>query len=152
MSPIVQSRKSRVINALIRHRHLFRGRLRREEFTMESSIAAFREQCEQSAARLSRLPPDVRVKPEDVGGIPIEWLRPSGAPEGKTILYVHGGGYVSGSCADHRGFVASFAKNWDTRRLPMITGSPRNTPIRPPSRIRSPCTAVCWIAFSPQTS
>jgi acetyl esterase/lipase len=26
------------------------------------------------------------------------------------ILYVHGGGYVSGSCNDHRGFVSKFAK------------------------------------------
>lgn len=103
------SLKSRVINALIRHRHLLRGRLHREVFTMESSIAEFRAQCEQSAARLSRLPPDVQITPATVGGIPAEWLRPSGAPEGKVILYVHGGGYVSGSRADHRGFVASFA-------------------------------------------
>jgi acetyl esterase/lipase len=28
----------------------------------------------------------------------------------KVILYVHGGGYVSGSCSDHRGFVSKFAK------------------------------------------
>ncbi len=104
------SLKSRVINTLIRHRHLLRGRLHREVFTMESSIAEFRAQCEQSAARLSRLPPDVRITPAAVGAIPAEWLRPSGVPEDKAILYVHGGGYVSGSCADHRGFVASFAK------------------------------------------
>lgn len=110
MSVPMQSLKSRVINALIRHRHLLQGQLHREVFTMESSIATFREQCERSAAKLSRLPPDVRITQTTVGGIPAEWLRPSGAPEGKAILYVHGGGYVSGSCADHRGFVASFAK------------------------------------------
>jgi len=106
----MQSLKSRVINALIRHRHLFQGRLHREVFTRESSIAAFRARYEQSAVRLSRLPPDVQIRQAMVGGTPAEWLRPSGAPEDKAILYVHGGGYVSGSCADHRGFVASFAK------------------------------------------
>lgn len=105
-----QSLKSRVINALIRHRHLLRGRLRREVFTMASSIADFRRQCAQSAARLSRLPPGVQIEPATVGGVAAEWLRPSGAPQDKLILYVHGGGYVSGSCADHRGFVASFAR------------------------------------------
>lgn len=105
-----QSFKSRVINALIRHRHLFRGRLHREVFTMASSIAEFRRQCEESAARLSRLPPEVQITPATVGGIAAEWLRPIGAPQDKLILYVHGGGYVAGSCADHRGFVASFAK------------------------------------------
>lgn len=106
----MQTIKSRVISALIRHRHFLQGRLRREVFTMASSIAAFRQQCEQSAAKLSRLPPDVQIKPATVGGIPAEWLRPSAASEDKVILYVHGGGYVSGSCADHRGFVASFAR------------------------------------------
>lgn len=105
-----QSLKSHVINALIRHRHLLRGRLRREVFAMASSIADFRRQCAQSAARLSRLPPGVQIKPATVGGVAAEWLRPSGAPQDKLILYVHGGGYVSGSCADHRGFVASFAR------------------------------------------
>ena len=105
-----QSFKSRVINALIRHRHCLHGRLHREVFTMASSIADFRRQCEESAARLSRLPPGVATAPAAVGGIATEWLRPVGAPEDKLVLYVHGGGYVAGSCADHRGFVASFAK------------------------------------------
>jgi acetyl esterase/lipase len=101
--------KSRLVNALIRHRHLLRGRLRREVFTPESSIPAFRAQCEQSAARMSRLPAGVRVEPTRLGGIAAEWLIPAGAPPDRAILYVHGGGYVSGSCADHRGFVATFA-------------------------------------------
>lgn len=103
------SLKSRLFNTLIRNRHLFQGRLRRQVFTMESSILAFREQCEKSAAKMSRLPPGVRIEPVEVGKIPAEWIVPDGAPQGKMVLYVHGGGYVSGSCADHRGFVATFA-------------------------------------------
>ncbi len=39
-----------------------------------------------------------------------EWLTPEGCDKDKMILYVHGGGYVSGSCNDHRGFVSKFAK------------------------------------------
>lgn len=35
----------------------------------------------------------------------------------KVILYIHGGGYVSGSCSDHRGFVAKFAKNTGVQNL-----------------------------------
>lgn len=46
----------------------------------------------------------------DHPGINAEWLVPSGADPEKLILYVHGGGYVSGSCSDHRGFVSKFAK------------------------------------------
>ncbi|WP_176637321.1 alpha/beta hydrolase [Desulfolutivibrio sulfoxidireducens] len=105
----MQSIKSCVINGLIRHRHLFRGRLRRDVFTMQSSIQDFRDQCEQTAARMSRIPEGVRVEPEAMGGVAAEWLRPAAAPGEKVVLYAHGGGYVSGSCAGHRGFVAAFA-------------------------------------------
>lgn len=59
---------------------------------------------------MSRLPVGVRIAPTQLGGIAAEWLIPEGAPTDRAILYVHGGGYVSGSCADHRGFVATFAK------------------------------------------
>lgn len=104
------SLKSRLFNALIRNRHLLQGRLRREVFTLDSSIQAFRDRCERSAAKMSRIPSGVGIEPTTVGGIPAEWLVPGNAPKGKMILYVHGGGYVSGSCADHRGFVASFAE------------------------------------------
>jgi epsilon-lactone hydrolase len=106
----MQSLKSRILFALIRHRHLFKGRLRKERFDATTSIAAFRESCERSAARLSKLSPGVRIEPTTVGGVPAEWLIPSDAAARKAILYVHGGGYVSGSCADHRGFVSSFAR------------------------------------------
>jgi acetyl esterase/lipase len=46
-----------------------------------------------------------------------EWLIPNGADPEKLILYVHGGGYVSGSCSDHRGFVSKFAKNTGVTNL-----------------------------------
>lgn len=105
------SLRSRIINTLIRNRHLFQGRLRREAFTMESSIQAFRDQCTRSAAKMSRIPEGVRIEQATLGGIKAEWIVPQGAAPGKMILYVHGGGYVSGGCADHRGFVSTFAKN-----------------------------------------
>ncbi|NDY55766.1 alpha/beta hydrolase [Desulfovibrio sulfodismutans] len=105
----MQSLKSRLVNALIRNRHYFQGKLRRDVFTMDSSIQAFRDDCEKAAARMSRIPPGVQVGPTTMGGIAAEWLRPAAAPGNKAILYVHGGGYVSGSCADHRGFVSAFA-------------------------------------------
>ena len=104
------SLRSRLINALIRHRHLLRGQLNREVFTLASSIPAFRAQCRESARRLSRPPQGVGVEATSLAGIPAEWLRPHGAPSDKIILYSHGGGYVSGNCAEHRGFVAKFAR------------------------------------------
>jgi acetyl esterase/lipase len=106
----VQSLKSRILFALIRNRHLLQGRLRKPRFDSNTSITDFRAQCERSAARLSKLAPGVRVEPATIAGTSAEWLVPEGADRTKAILYVHGGGYVSGSCADHRGFVSTFAR------------------------------------------
>lgn len=124
----MQSLRSRLVNALIRNRHLLRGRLRREAFTMERSIADFREECERSAARMSRLPKGVRIDPMTLSGIHAERIVPPGAPPDKVVLYLHGGGYVSGSCADHRGFVATFARRLG---IPAVTFDYRLAPEHP---------------------
>jgi acetyl esterase/lipase len=106
----MSSIKSSLINFMIRHSHLLRGQLRKETFDMNTSIAGFRERCEKGAARYATVPAGVTVKPETIAGLKAEWLIPCGSDPAKLILYVHGGGYVSGSCSDHRGFVSKFAK------------------------------------------
>ncbi len=109
--------KSRIIYLLLRNRHLFRGKSRREVFDFNTSIDEFREQCERGAAKHTRIPPDVRVEAAGIPNIRSEWLIPASADPRPVILYVHGGGYVSGSCDDHRGIVAKFAKNCGVRTL-----------------------------------
>jgi len=43
--------------------------------------------------------------------MPAEWIMPSPvAAKDRVILYTHGGGYVSGSCNDHRSIVARVVK------------------------------------------
>jgi acetyl esterase/lipase len=102
--------KSRMFNLMIRNSYLFRGRLKKETFDMNTSIKLFRENCEKGAARYAKIPEGIQVKKQTIEGIKSEWLIPAGALPEKVILYVHGGGYVSGSCSDHRGFVSKFAK------------------------------------------
>lgn len=102
--------KSKVFNFLIRNRHLFQGKLTREAFDFNTSIAGFREQCEKGAARFGKITPDIIVKEQIIRNIRAEWLTPAGVEPDKLILYIHGGGYVSGSCNDHRGVVAKFVK------------------------------------------
>lgn len=103
------SLKSRLFNLMIRNSYLFRGRLKKEIFDMNTSIELFRENCEKGAARYAKMPPGVEAKPTTIEGIKAEWLNPAGAHPEKMIFYVHGGGYVSGSCSDHRNFVSKFA-------------------------------------------
>ncbi len=113
----MQSLKSKIINCLLRNRHLFQGKLKKEIFDFNTSIQAFREQCEKSASKYAKIPDGIKIKKENIDGITAEWLIPDGADSDNVILYVHGGGYVSGSCNDHRGFVSKFAKNCNVTTL-----------------------------------
>lgn len=63
------------------------------------------------------LPPDVAVEPVDAGGVPAEWTRTPGADAGCVILFLHGGGYVSGSLASHRHTVAEAGREAGARTL-----------------------------------
>ncbi len=101
--------KSRMVNLMLRNRHLFEGKLRKPVFDFNTSIPAFREQCEKGAARFGKLPANVSVQKHAIDGINAEMLVPSGSGPEKVLMYVHGGGYVSGSCSDHRGIVAKLA-------------------------------------------
>lgn len=105
----MSSFKSKMFNFMIRNGHLFRGQLKKEVFDFNTSIPAFRERCEAGARRFGSVPKDVTIKNESIEGINSEWLIPKGAPSDKLIMYVHGGGYVSGSCSDHRGLISKFA-------------------------------------------
>jgi acetyl esterase/lipase len=109
--------KSKLFNFLIRNGHLFRGKLQKETFDMNTSIVDFRERCETGASKYATIPTGVIIKEQTIKGIKSEWLIPEGSNPDKVILYVHGGGYVSGSCSDHRGFVSKFAKNTGVTNL-----------------------------------
>jgi monoterpene epsilon-lactone hydrolase len=52
------------------------------------------------------MPADVRVEPADARGVPAEWTATPEADPARVILFLHGGGYISGSLASHRHMVA----------------------------------------------
>jgi phosphinothricin tripeptide acetyl hydrolase len=53
--------------------------------------------------------PEVTVEPATVGGIGVERLTPPGDTGGRTVLYLHGGGYSMGSLLSVRGLGAGIA-------------------------------------------
>jgi monoterpene epsilon-lactone hydrolase len=109
--------KSKIFNFLMRNRHLLRGEPRKPVFDFDTSIEDFRARCEKSAGKYAKIPDGIEIKEENMNSINSEWIIPEGANTNHVILYVHGGGYVSGSCNDHRGFVSKFAKNCGTACL-----------------------------------
>ncbi len=102
--------KSQIINFLLRNRNIINGKFRKEVYDMNTSIQAFRDACEKGAARFGSVPQGVNIQADVIQGIKSEWLQVTGANPDKIIMYVHGGGYVSGSCNDHRGLVSKLAK------------------------------------------
>ena len=63
------------------------------------------------------LAPDVTVRPVDANGVPAEWTSTPAADVSRVILFLHGGGYVSGSIASHRHLVAEAGRAAGARTL-----------------------------------
>ncbi|KQO98070.1 alpha/beta hydrolase [Methylobacterium sp. Leaf92] len=63
------------------------------------------------------LPPDVRVEPIDAQGVPAEWTSTPAADGERVVLFLHGGGYVSGSLKSHRHMVAQAGREARARTL-----------------------------------
>ena len=63
------------------------------------------------------LPADVRVEPVDANGVPAEWTATPGADPAHVILFLHGGGYISGSLNSHRHMIAQAGREAGARTL-----------------------------------
>jgi monoterpene epsilon-lactone hydrolase len=104
------SLQSRLLYFVMRYRHLLRFQLKRETWDWNTSIPRFRQDCEKANARKARLPAGIEVTPARMetlpSGLSAEWIRPLGSDREKVIFFLHGGGFVSGSCNDHRSMVA----------------------------------------------
>jgi acetyl esterase/lipase len=59
----------------------------------------------------------VRTETVDANGVPAEWVTAAGTEAARTILYLHGGGYVIGSPATHRGLAERLSKAAGARVL-----------------------------------
>ena len=63
------------------------------------------------------LPPDVRVEPVTANGVAAEWTSTPAANPARVILFLHGGGYVSGSLNSHRHMIAQVGREAQARTL-----------------------------------
>lgn len=61
------------------------------------------------AIQIAPFPKGVEVESIDADGVPCEWIWAPNAQQDRVLLYLHGGGFVLGSVATHRGFVANIA-------------------------------------------
>lgn len=64
-----------------------------------------------------QLPDGAAFEKTTIAGIPAEWVTLPGTDTTKTVLYLHGGGYVLGSIDTHRGLGSRIAEAAGTRML-----------------------------------
>lgn len=101
------SLKAKIIQGIIRNRNVLKGQFKNTEFShSKEAVLEFRSDCEKGGERFGKLPKNVTVNTVNVDRVYAEFIVPNGAPKDKLIFYVHGGGYVSGSCNDHRAIVS----------------------------------------------
>ncbi len=108
--------RSKVVIGLVRNRHLMKGKLKPEVVDESFSVEEFRRSVDKQSAR-AKMPAGVTVTPVTVDEMYAEWITPDGAPQDKVILYIHGGGFMSGSCLTHRMHVAKFALGTGVKAL-----------------------------------
>jgi monoterpene epsilon-lactone hydrolase len=63
------------------------------------------------------LPADVRVEAADANGVAAEWTVTPDADPASVILYLHGGGYTTGSLESHRHMVAQAGREARARTI-----------------------------------
>src|SRR5262249_17310808 len=61
------------------------------------------------------LPADLRVKATDANGGAAEWPTTPEAEPSRGVLFLHGGGYVSGSLDSHRHMIGQAGREAQTR-------------------------------------
>lgn len=90
---------------------MIRSRPAREGLTLQERRALMEE-----GAKLFPAPGQTQYQPVDAAGIPAEWIIPDGAGD-RTLLYLHGGGYLLGSIKTHRVLAALLAAASGARAL-----------------------------------
>lgn len=155
----MSSWQSKIIKFVMRQNLRTMDRLNIRVWDENTSVPAWREYCENGAAK-AKLPAGVEAVPVKIEGLPAglsaEWLQPSAAAavplvKDAVIFYTHGGGYISGSCADHRAMVAKLV-TWTGIRVMLYEY--RLAPEHPfPAALDDTLTAYRWMVeqVSPET-
>ena len=71
----------------------------------------------EAMTKNSPIPEGTRCEPVSADGVACEWIAAPNSHDDRTLLYLHGGGYVIGSISTHRGHVARLSQASGARAL-----------------------------------
>ncbi|HVN72394.1 MAG TPA: alpha/beta hydrolase [Desulfomonilia bacterium] len=104
-----------------------------------------RMELEKLGALFKPLAP-INCMKADANGVPAEWIAPSGSSHRRTVFFVHGGSYVSGSISSYRALAANIAHAADARALIIdYRLAPEN---RYPAAVEDAAAAYRWLIGS----
>jgi|SRR5579871_1257562 len=86
------------------------SRLSRARVDHATPLDELRQRHLAIAAEFVPPPLDVSVEAAQLGQLKGEWIRPAGEAPQRLLLYLHGGGYISGSPASHRPLIARLCR------------------------------------------
>lgn len=105
----------------------------------------------EAASAAAPVPEGVAFTPTDANGVPAEWTAADGARDDVAIVYLHGGGYVMGSLATHRGLCARLSR---AARARVLSVDYRLGPEHPhPAAVEDALAAVRFVregGFAPE--
>ena len=143
--------QSSLMKFMMRQQLRSMDRLNLRIWNENTSVTAFREYCESGAAR-AKLVVGVEVVPVKIPGLAeglsAEWLQLTAIAnipriDDAVIFYCHGGGYISGTCSDHRALVSKLVAYTG---IPLLLYEYRLAPEHPfPAAIEDTLTAYRWL-------
>ena len=92
--------------------NMIRGIVANPNATIQEQRASF-----EASMGMMPTPPNTKVTPVKVDGIPAEWVDAPTARADHAILYLHGGGYVIGSPVTHRSLAGKLSETSKARVL-----------------------------------
>jgi len=138
----MQSIRSRIVIGLIRNRHLLQFKFKREVVDDTFSVDDFRRGVNKVTSRM-KMPKGVQTEAMLISGMQAEWIIPERMLKNKVLLYIHGGGFISGSVQTHRMHVAKFALG---SSLKSLLFNYRLAPEHPfPAALEDSLTAYQWL-------
>ena len=139
----MQSMKSKIMISIIRNRHLFKLKLKPEAVDENFDVKKFRDDIDKMSNKLNKIPGDIKVENFKIGDMYSELIIPEEANQDKIVMYIHGGGFISGSCHTHRMHVIKFVKVCGAK---MLLFDYRLAPEHPfPAAVEDCISAYNWL-------
>ena len=114
-----------------------------KEKPKEHSVTAYRHNMDSFAESLPGFPPEVYSTPDQAGQVPVEWITHKDAVSDSVILYLHGGGYITGNLAISKYFITQFVQRI---KIPFLYVDYSLAPEKPfPAALDDAVSAYRWL-------